>query len=239
MCFLAATVDGYDVQAIGVALPGIREALHLQPATLGIIITAGQIGVMAGAFLLGPVSDWIGRKRMLIASACIFGLFSLLTAIASSVTELIILRVLAGLGMGGIVPAVMAYGTEFAPQRLKATVVAFVWMALPVGGMLVGFSAVWLLPVFGWQSIFVVAGVMPLALSLVLAFIMPESLAYLSAHGGDQAKMRRIAVRIAPSLPADAELFMAEEKLPGVPAETSLHARGVRRGPCCSGSSSS
>src|SRR5580658_10219222 len=80
LCFLAATVDGYDAQVIGVALPGIREGLHLQPATLGLIITAGQIGVMAGALFLGPVSDRIGRKRMLIASACIFGLFSLLTA---------------------------------------------------------------------------------------------------------------------------------------------------------------
>ena len=217
LCFLAAVVDGYDVQVIGVALSGIRESLHLEPATLGVILTAGQIGVMAGALLLGPVSDRLGRKRMLVATACVFGVFSLLTAFASSVSELIVLRLLAGFGMGGIVPAVMAYGSEYAPQRLKATVTACMWMALPVGGMIAGFSAVWLLPSYGWQSLFIVAGVMPLVLAVFLAFIMPESLAFLSARGGDQAVMRKIAIRIAPALPANAELYIAEERLPGVP----------------------
>lgn len=217
LCFMAATVDGYDVQIIGVALPGIRESLQFQPTTLGIILTAGQIGVMTGAFLLGPVADRIGRKRMLIASAIIFGLFSFLTAFVSSVSALIALRVLAGLGMGGIVPAAMAYGAEYAPQRLKATITACVWMALPVGGMIAGFSAVWLLPQFGWRSLFVVAGVLPFALVVLLALVMPESLAFLSARGGDQAAMRKIAIRIAPALPPDAILYMAEDKLPGVP----------------------
>ncbi|HUB96058.1 MAG TPA: MFS transporter [Stellaceae bacterium] len=217
MCFLAATVDGYDAIVIGAAIPGIRETLHLQPATLGIILTAGQIGVMAGAFFLGPVSDRIGRKGMVIISACIFGLFSFLTAFATSVTAFIVLRVLAGIGMGGIVPAVLACATEYAPQRLKATIVALVWMALPVGGMIAGFSAVWLLPRFGWTALFILGGLLPLVLVPFLAAILPESLAYLGARGGDQPRMRRIALRIDPSLPADAELYIAEEKLPGVP----------------------
>jgi MFS transporter, AAHS family, 4-hydroxybenzoate transporter len=217
LCFLAATIDGYDVQVIGVAAAGIRETLHLQPTTLGLVITAGQVGVMLGAIVLGPLADRIGRKRLMIAAATIFGFFSLLTAVASTVPELVALRVLAGLGMGGIVPAAIAYGAEYAPRRLKATVAAWVWMAVPVGGMIAGFSAVWLLPVWGWQALFVVAGVIPLVLVVLLAFAMPESLAFLSSRGGEQAKMRKIAARIAPSLPADAELYMSEEKLPGVP----------------------
>jgi AAHS family 4-hydroxybenzoate transporter-like MFS transporter len=219
LCFLACTVDGYDVQVIGVAVPGIRESLHLESATLGLILTAGQIGVMLGAFCLGPVADRVGRKRMLIATALTFGVFSFLTAFASSVGELVVLRVLAGFGMGGIVPAAMAYGAEYAPHRLRATITTLVWMALPVGGMIAGFSAIWLIPAYGWQSLFVVAGVMPLVLSLLLAAVMPESLAFLSTHGGDQDKMRRIALRIAPQLEAapDAVFYATEEKLPGVP----------------------
>ncbi len=219
LCFLAATVDGYDVQIIGVAVPGIRESLHLQPAMIGVILTAGQIGVMLGAFCLGPVADRVGRKRMLIATALIFGIFSFLTAFADTVQELIALRILAGLGMGGIVPSAMAYGAEYAPRRLAATITALVWMALPVGGMIAGFSAVWLLPAFGWQSLFIVAGILPLVLAVLLALFMPELLAFLSARGGDQARMRKIAVRIAPALAAtpEIELYRAEEKLPGVP----------------------
>lgn len=217
LCFLSTTIDGYDVQVIGVATAGIRETLHLRPAMLGLVITAGQLGVLLGALLLGPVADRIGRKRLMIAACVIFGAFSLLTAFASTVPELIVLRVLAGLGMGGIVPAAMAFGAEYAPQRLKATITAWVWMSVPVGGTIAGFSAVWLLPSYGWQSLFVVAGVMPLVLAVLLALVMPESLAFLSAHGADQARMRAIAAKIAPSLPRDAELYLPAETLPGVP----------------------
>jgi MFS transporter, AAHS family, 4-hydroxybenzoate transporter len=217
LCFLATTIDGYDVQIIGVAAAGIRETLHLQPAVLGVIITAGQVGVMLGALLLGPVADRIGRKWMMIAACLTFGVFSLLTAFATTVPVLIVLRVLAGLGMGGIVPAALAYGSEYAPKRLKATIPAWIWMSVPVGGAIAGISAVWLLPVGGWQSLFVVAGVMPLVLAVPLAIFMPESLAFLGTRGGHQARMRKIAVRIAPQLPADAELYTSEEKLPGVP----------------------
>jgi MFS transporter, AAHS family, 4-hydroxybenzoate transporter len=217
LCFLATTIDGYDVQVIGVAAAGIRETLHLQPAMLGLVITAGQVGVLLGALCLGPLADRIGRKRLMIAACLIFGFFSLLTAFASTVPELVVLRVLAGLGMGGIVPAAMAFGAEYAPKRLKATITAWVWMSVPVGGTIAGFSAVWLLPSFGWQSLFVVAGVMPLVLAVLLALVMPESLAFLSAQGADQARLRAIATKIAPTLPRNAELYLSEEKLPGVP----------------------
>lgn len=217
LCFLSCTVDGYDVQVIGVALPGIREGLHLQPAALGVILTGGQIGVMLGAFLLGPVSDRIGRKRVLIGSAITFGIFSLATAWAATVSEIAMLRLLSGLGLGGIVPAAMAYSAEYAPQRLKATVTTLMWMALPVGGSIVGFSAVWLVPNFGWQSLFVVAGVLPLVLAFALVGSMPESLAYLCSRGDNQPAIHRIASRIDSSLRADTELFLSEQKLPGVP----------------------
>lgn len=219
LCFLAATIDGYDVQVIGVAISGIRDSLHLQPATMGVILTAGQIGVMLGALCLGPLADRIGRKRMMIATALIFGIFSLLTAFATTIGQLVVLRVLAGIGLGGIVPAALAYGSEYAPHRLRATITTLVWMALPVGGMIAGFSAVWLIPSFGWQSLFIVAGIMPLALTLLLALIMPESLAYLSTRGGDQARMRKIALRIEPTLASHSELefFTPDEKMPGVP----------------------
>ncbi len=219
LCFLATAIDGYDVQIIGVAAAGIKETLHLEPATLGVVITAGQLGVILGALVLGPFADRIGRKRLMITACLIFGVFSFLTAFATTVPVLIALRVLAGLGMGGIVPAALAFGAEYAPLRLKATIPAWIWMSVPVGGSLAGISAVWLLPVWGWQSLFIVAGVMPLLLVGPLALFMPESLAFLGTRGGDQGRMRKIAARIVPSLPVDAELYTSEEKLPGVPVK--------------------
>ncbi len=217
LCFLAMCIDGYDVQIIGAAAAGIKETLHLEPATLGVIITAGQVGVILGAVFIAPLADRIGRKRVMIVSCLLFGVFSFLTAFAASVPALIALRVLAGLGLGSIGPAALAFGTEYAPKRLKASIPTWIWAAVPVGGMVAGFSAVWLLPVWGWPALFVVAGLLPLVAAALLLGFMPESLAFLGTRGADQARMRRIAARIDPALPADAELYTSEEKLPGVP----------------------
>src|ERR1700740_1376165 len=104
LCFLAMGIDGYDVQMIGVAAAGIRETLKLQPATLGVVITAGQVGVAVGALFLAPASDWIGRKWLMILCCFVFGVFSLWTAFADTVPSLVTLRVLAGIGLGGIGP---------------------------------------------------------------------------------------------------------------------------------------
>ncbi len=217
LCFLAMMVDGYDLQVIGVAASGIRETLKLQPTTLGVIITAGQVGVILGALLLAPIADRIGRKWLMVASCMIFGIFSLLTAFATTVPELIVLRVLAGLGLGSIGPAALAFGAEYAPKRLKASIPTWIWASVPVGGMIAGFSAVALLPHYGWPSLFIVAGTMPIAFAILLAVAMPELLAFLGTRGGGQEKMRKIARRISASVPANAELYTLEEKLPGVP----------------------
>ena len=110
LCFLAMVIDGYDVQIIGVAAAGIRETLKLDPATLGYVITAGQVGVILGAVFLAPLADRIGRKTLMLTSLLIFGLFSFLTAYAATVPMLLALRVLAGIGLGSIGPAALAWG---------------------------------------------------------------------------------------------------------------------------------
>jgi len=217
LCFIAMVIDGYDVQIIGVAAAGIRETLKLQPATLGIIITAGQVGVIVGAVFLAPLADRLGRKRLMIASCLIFGVFSFLTAFAASVPALVVLRVLAGIGLGSIGPAALALGAEYAPKKLKASIPSWIWAAVPAGGMIAGLSAIWLLPIWGWPALFIVAGILPILVAFPLGLYMPESLGFLGTHGKEQARMRRIALRIVPSLPAEAELFTSEEKLPGVP----------------------
>ena len=217
LCFIAMVIDGYDVQVIGVAAAGIRETLKLEPATLGIVITAGQVGVILGAVFLAPFADRLGRKRLMIASLLIFGVFSFLTAYATTVPMLIALRILAGIGLGSIGPAALALGAEYAPKKLKASIPSWIWAAVPAGGMIAGLSAIWLLPVWGWPSLFVVAGVLPILVAIPLGLFMPESLAFIGTQQGDQQAMRRIAHRIAPNLPADAEFYCSEEKLPGVP----------------------
>jgi AAHS family 4-hydroxybenzoate transporter-like MFS transporter len=219
LCCFALMVDGYDLQIVAVAAPGMMEELKLEPATLGVVLTAGQIGVMLGALILAPVADRAGRKWGMVTSCLMFGSFSLLTAFVSSVPALITLRVLAGMGIGGVGPAALAFGTEYAPKRFKASIPIWMWAALPVGGIICGFSAVWLLPLGGWRLLFVVAGGLPLVVAALLAAFLPESLVFLGARGADQARMRAIARRIAPSLRADALLYTSEKKRPGAPVK--------------------
>jgi MFS transporter, AAHS family, 4-hydroxybenzoate transporter len=217
LCFVAMIVDGYDLQIIGVAAAGIREALRLEPTMVGLVITAGQVGVILGALLLAPFADRIGRKWLVIGSCVIFGAFSFLTAFATNAAQLIVLRVLAGLGLGSIGPAALALGTEYAPKCFRASIPTWLWGAVPVGGMIAGFSAVWLLPIGGWPALFITAGVLPILVAILLAFALPESLTFLGTGRGDQRRMRKIALRIVPSLPADSELYTSEKRLPGLP----------------------
>jgi MFS transporter, AAHS family, 4-hydroxybenzoate transporter len=217
LCCLAMVIDGYDVQIIGVAAAGIRETLKLEPATLGVVITAGQVGVALGALFLAPASDWIGRKWLMVVCCGVFGVFSFSTAFASTVPALVTLRVLAGIGLGGIGPAALALGSEHAPKRFKASIPTWIWTALPVGGMGAGFSAVYLLPLGGWPALFIAAGVVPLVLMIVFALFLPESIVFLGARGAGQERIHKIARKIAPNLPPDAILYTSEEKRPGVP----------------------
>jgi AAHS family 4-hydroxybenzoate transporter-like MFS transporter len=219
MCFAIATLDGFDSIMIGAAVPGMLATLKLQPVAIGWIFTLQALGVIAGAIVLGSLADRVGRKHMLIAATLIFGFFSLLIAYSTTFTEIAIYRALSGVGLGGAVPSALAFGCEYAPQRMRATVTTGIWLALPLGGMLSGFTGIWLIPHYGWTILFMVGGIVPLIVAALAYMLLPESLSYLSERGIDQAQMRRIAVRIAPELgnQPDAQFYSSEEKAPGVP----------------------
>jgi MFS transporter, AAHS family, 4-hydroxybenzoate transporter len=219
MCFAIATMDGFDSIMIGAAVPGMLATLKLQPVAIGWIFTLQALGVIAGAIVLGPLADRVGRKRMLIAATAIFGFFSLMIAYSTTFGEIAIYRALSGIGLGGAVPSALAFGCEYAPQRMRATITTGIWLALPLGGMLSGFTGIWLIPHYGWTVLFVVGGIVPLLIAALAYMLLPESLAYLSARGTDQAQMRRIAIRIAPEIgnQPDIQFYSSEEKALGVP----------------------
>lgn len=214
ICFLAVAIDGFDMQVIAVVASSIGESLHLQPTTLGIVIMSGQLGVMIGAIGLSSLADRMGRKRLMIWSCIIFGIFSLLTAFAKTVPELIVLRIAAGVGMGAIGPIALAYSAEYAPNRFKASIPSWIWGAgVPIGGVVAGLSAIWLLPLYGWQSVFAVAGFATLSIALILWVGVPESLAFLSTRSDGQPRMRAIAKRISPNLPPDIHIYSSDAKV--------------------------
>ena len=192
-------LDGFNLTVIGVAVPKIAEYLRLKPPDLGMAMSAGQFGPLLGAALLDMLADRAGRKRMLVACALTFGLFTLLCAFITSVGELALFRFIAGLGMGGAVPTAIAFGTEYAPTRSRATLATAMYAGVLIGATISGLAALYLLPHFGWQSLFIMGGAIPVVIALVMAVLLPESLTFpVRREVNGQAKVRRIVAKISP-----------------------------------------
>ncbi|MGO9571659.1 MAG: MFS transporter [Desulfomonilaceae bacterium] len=221
LCFLVVFLDGFDLTMIGVALPKIAETLKTSPAALGLAVSAGLVGPLVGAIILGMLADRWGRKLMLLISALIFGVFTLVTAWITSVEQLALFRFLAGVGLGGAIPNALAFGCEYAPSRMRATLTTTMWAGMAVGALIMGLSAAYLIPHYGWQSLFIVGGIAPLVIGLLVMLFLPESLEFLVRQGKDKERIHKIISRISPTLARDpdAEFYSTEQKLPGVPVK--------------------
>jgi len=207
LCFCCALLDGLDMNIIGVAVPKIAEFLRVKPQALGAPMSAAQFGPLIGAALLGMLADRVGRKRMLVACALAFGLFTLLCASITSVWELALFRFIGGLGMGGAVPTAIALVAEFAPTRARATLATAMYAGVPAGAGVSGLAAVYLLPHYGWQSLFIVGGGIPIIIAIMMMLLLPESLTFLVSREDEvQAKIRRIVAKIAPAFAKDKDI---------------------------------
>jgi MFS transporter, AAHS family, 4-hydroxybenzoate transporter len=230
LCGLIAVFDGLDLQAIGLAAPAMAADLHIAPRALGPVFSAALAGLAVGAFSLGLAADRVGRKRVLIGSTLCFGAFTLCTAFASSMNELLIIRFCTGLGLGGAMPSFISLGAEYVPRRFRATVVSGLWAGFPIGGVIGGLLASRLIPHWGWPSIFWVGGALPLLLAAVLGFVLPESIGFLVSRNASPQRIARLLARVCPGAHPrpDARFVLGEERAPGVPVRHLFRAgRGV------------
>jgi len=172
VCLLAAMLEGFDIQSMGVAAPRMVPALGLTPGQSGWAFSASLIGLMLGASTGGAVADRTGRRPVLVASVVAFGLFSLVTPLARDFAALLAVRVLTGLGLGGAMPMLIALASEQAGEARKATLVAVVTAGLPLGGALAGVLARSPLAE-DWRMIFVVGGIAPLLAAPLLRWLLP------------------------------------------------------------------
>lgn len=221
LCLSIVLFDGFDLVVISVALPKIAQFLHAGTGALGLAVGAGQLGPLVGAMVLGMLSDRLGRKRMLIFSSLVFGVFTILIATIGSVEQLALYRFLSGIGLGGAVPNALSFGCEYAPGNRRASFTTMMWSGMPLGSVIAGLVAVWLLPIYGWQSLFLVGGIFPLAITAVVGPFLPESLVFLARQGTNKQRILKIISKIAPNMAVDkdTEFYIKEKKLAGVPVK--------------------
>ena len=178
LCFLCILCEGLDIQSMGLAAPRMGPALGLTRGQLGPLFSASIVGLLIGAVIFGRLADRVGRKRTLIVCLLIFGGFSLATAGVASFEALLAVRLLAGLGLGGALPNLVALAAEAVGPASRAGLVTRITCGLPFGGALCGVVAANL----GWRDIFYAGGLAPLALAPLCALVLPESRAFLEAR---------------------------------------------------------
>jgi AAHS family 4-hydroxybenzoate transporter-like MFS transporter len=211
---LIALIDGYDIGAIAFAAPHLIAAWHVPPKALGLVLSASNIGVLFGSQIFGWVGDNYGRKTALIATNLLFGVFTLAAAYATDLTQLSWLRFFAGLGIGGVIPNVVAINAESAPRKFRATLAIIAVGTVPMGGALAGFASAALVPTFGWPILFQIGGIVPIVIALAAIIGLPESIKYMTLHESQRSKMVALLAAIRPDyrVPPNARFVIEDEK---------------------------
>jgi len=196
ICTLIQMCDGYDVGSIGWAVPSLTHVWNLPPPAFATAFVWSSVGVMVGALAAGPIGDRVGRKPLLLASVTIFGIASLLSAMAPSLAMLSLWRFFTGLGIGGAFSGTVALTGDYTPQRLRATLIMVQFTGAPLGGFVGGLAVSALLAHFGWEVIFVIGGVFPLALLPVIALWLPESPRFLTRKSNLSPRQHALLARL-------------------------------------------
>lgn len=187
VCFLVAAIEGYDIQAFGVAAPKLIPELGLTPGQQGWAASIAMVGLVAGALAGGWAADRIGRKPVLLVSVAAFGVFSLLTAASHGYDMLLAARFLTGVGFGGAMPNLIAVANEMSRGRGSAATVTLMFCGMPVGGAVVALAARLMGETMDWRALFAAGGLAPLVLVPVMALVLPET-----RPGHDAAADRRL-----------------------------------------------
>lgn len=170
--------EGYDLVVFGTVVPKIMEHWSLSSVEAGALSSYGLVGMMFGAIIFGILADRIGRKKVVIMSSLLFSIFTGLCGFMPDPTTFAIARILAGFGLGGMMPNVIALITDYAPGKKRAILIAILMCGYSAGGILAPVLGITMIPAFGWELIFWIAFI-PV---VVIPFIykqLPESPSYL------------------------------------------------------------
>ena len=212
--FFIVLIDGYDIAAIAFAAPSLAKEWALKPGALGPVFSASLIGILFGSALFGFVGDRYGRKAALVWANLVFGVFTLGAAYSTNLDQMFWLRLLAGLGIGGVIPNVVAINAESAPRKLRATLAIIAVGCVPLGGAIPGFVTAALVPTHGWQIIFLIGGIVPIIIAIAAQIGLPESIKYMALHESQRGKMEKTIKAIRPDyvVPPNAKFVIEDEK---------------------------
>jgi AAHS family 4-hydroxybenzoate transporter-like MFS transporter len=230
LSMISLIMDGFDVQVMGYVGPAIVQDWKIDRSQLGPVFAAANFGVLLGALLLSMLADKIGRRPVLVGATLCFSAMTIITAYAQTIEQLLWLRFIGGIPMGCIIPNATALVGEFSPKGRKVTLMMCITVGFTGGAMLAGAVALWLIPTFGWPSMFIFGGVIPLAVGLLMAWGLPESLQFLAVQRRRLDQLARWLRELDPRLAIDSatRFITNEDARGGVPI---VHLFHEGRGP--------
>lgn len=175
LCFLVAVLEGFDIQAMGVAAPRLAPQFGFNARQMGWMFSISNVGLVVGASIGGWLADQWGRRPVLTGAVAAFGVFTFATALASNYETFLAVRLAAGLGFGAALPNLMAIASEISRPGKAALTATIMFCGMPVGGGLAAATTQLLPPGFDWRTLFFLGGVLPLLLSPALRRLMPET----------------------------------------------------------------
>src|SRR5207248_1366867 len=205
-------LDGFDNQVIGGAIPVLMREWHKTRPEFAYVLTAGMVGMMVGGAIGGIVGDKFGRRNALLGSVIAFGVLTIAVSFANSIPMLILLRFLAGLGLGGAMPSATAIAAEYVPRRKRPVAVTLTVICVPLGGAFAGWIGGYILPRYGWRVLFGVGGALPLLLAAFLFKVLPESPRYLASLQARWGELRTLLGKLGHTVDADAAFVDSHEK---------------------------
>ena len=213
LCMIFNMVDGFDITAMAVVAGTVSQDLHLTADRLGLIFSFALAGMMAGAMLLAPVSDIIGRRKLIILSVTLVGVSILLTANATTLGEFIVLRFISGIGAGAMLACQATLAAEYSPETYRSLSVAATTAGYPLGAMMTSVVAGYIMPDFGWRGMFWFGGAVTLGMGVVAWAFIPESLKYLIERRPNHALARanRILLKLRKDTLDELPVIAADE----------------------------
>jgi MFS transporter, AAHS family, 4-hydroxybenzoate transporter len=198
---LVTFFDSFDMNVIAFTSKPLAHTFHLTPQMLGDVFSIGILGILIGNFLLGYLGDRLGRRSAIIIAVGSFSVLTLALAFARSYQELLIIRFMDGVALGGALPVIWALNTEYAPKRLRARIITIIMLGYGFGGVAAGPIARAVLPRFDWPGVFVVGAALSFIVTLLLIPALPESIRFLIAKDGRFSEVERLLHRMKIALP--------------------------------------
>ena len=208
---LAIVVDGLDNQLLPNAVPTLIREWGLPRSDFTTALAIGPFGMMVGGLAGGLAGDRFGRRPTLIGCVVLFGALTLMMALVETVAALSVLRLLAGIGLGGAMPNAATLASEYVPTRRRAFAVTATIVCIPLGGALAGELAALVIPASGWRVLFITGGVLTLLIGLALWKLIPESPKFLARHPARWPELTRLLRRSGHNIPVDATFSAPRE----------------------------